>query len=89
MIMVGMTTQRKEPIVGLFSLEDISYVKQKYNISLCVPLFIKPYGWIALFVINLYPHKGFKVGQTLLSYWPRRWKPMVGQQSFVQCGSEH
>ena len=27
--------------------------------SLCVPLFIKPYGWIALFVVNLYPHKDF------------------------------
>ena len=27
MIMLSMTTQRKEPIAGLFSLEDISYVK--------------------------------------------------------------
>ena len=32
MIMLSMTTQRKEPIAGLFSLEDISYVKQY---SLC------------------------------------------------------
>ena len=59
MIMLSMTTQRKEPIAGLFSLEDISYVKPQYNISLCVPLFIKPYGQIALFVVNLCPHKGF------------------------------
>ena len=59
MIMLGMTTQRKEPIAGLFSLEDISSVKQQYNISLCVPLFIKLYGQIALFVVNLCPHKGF------------------------------
>ena len=27
--------------------------------SLRVPLFIKPYGQIALFVVNLCPHKGF------------------------------
>ena len=59
MIMLSMTTQRKEPIAGLFSLEDISSVKQQYNISLYVPLFIKPYGQIALFVVNLCPHKGF------------------------------
>ena len=54
MIMLSMTTQRKEPIAGLFSLEDISSVK-----TLRVPLFIKPYGQIALFVVNLCPHKGF------------------------------
>ena len=59
MIMLSMTTQRKEPIAGLFSLEDISSVKHQYNISLCVPLFRKPYDQIALFVVNLYPHKGF------------------------------
>ena len=59
MIMLSMTTQRKEPIAGLFSLEDISSVKQQYNISLCVPLFRKLYGQIALFVVNLCPHKGF------------------------------
>ena len=59
MIMLSMTTQRKEPIAGLFSLEDISSVKQQYNISLCVPLFRKPYDQIALFVVNLCPHKGF------------------------------
>ena len=58
MIMISMTTQRKEPIAGLFSLEDISYVKQQYNISLRVPLFIKPYGRIALFSINLCPYNG-------------------------------
>ena len=57
--MLSMTTQRKEPIAGLFSLEDISYVKQLYNISLCIPLFIKPYGRIALFAINLCPYKDF------------------------------
>ena len=27
--------------------------------SLRVPLFIKPYGQISLFVVNLCPHKGF------------------------------
>ena len=27
-IMLSMTTQRKEPIAGLFSLDDVSYVKQ-------------------------------------------------------------
>ena len=59
MIMLSMTTQRKEPIAGLFSLEDISFVKQQYNISLCVPLFIKLCGQIALFAVNLCPHKGF------------------------------
>ena len=57
MIMLSMTTQRKELIAGLFSLEDISSVK--HNTSLCVPLFIKTYGRIALFVVNLCPHKGF------------------------------
>ena len=28
MIMISMTTQRKEPIAGLFSLEDVSYIKK-------------------------------------------------------------
>ena len=55
MIMVGMTTQRKEPIEGLFSLEDISSVKQQYNMSLRVPLFIKPYGQIASFLLTQPP----------------------------------
>ena len=59
MIMISMTTQRKEPIAGLFSLEDVSYIKKKYNISLRVPLFIKLYDWIALFVVNLCSYKGF------------------------------
>ena len=59
MIMFSMTTQRKEPIVGLFSLDDVSYVTQQYNMSLCVPLFIKLYGRIDLFATNLCPHKGF------------------------------
>ena len=55
MIMISMTTQRKEPIAGLFSLEDVSL----YNISLRVPLFIKPYDRIALVVVNLCSHEGF------------------------------
>jgi hypothetical protein len=49
-------------------------------------LFIKPYGRIALFAIKLCPYKGFiKVGQTLLGYWPRRLKPMVGQESLYNA----
>ena len=59
MIMISMTTQRKEPIAGPFSSEDVSYVKKSYKISLCVPLFIKPSGRIALFAVNLCPYNGF------------------------------
>ena len=36
MIMVGMTTQRKEPAAGLFSLEDVSYVNSNITyLSVC------------------------------------------------------
>ena len=58
MIMINIMTQRKEPIAGLFSLEDVSSITQ-YNISLRVPLFIKLYGRIALFSINLCPYNDY------------------------------
>ena len=46
--MVNMIAWEKELMKELFFPEDVSY-----NISLRVPLFIKPHGRIALFVVNL------------------------------------
>ena len=52
--MVNMIAWEKELIRELFFPEDVSY-----NVSLRIPLFIKPHGRIDLFAVNLCPYKGF------------------------------